>query len=415
MNRKDDLRKHIELICGNKFKPVLQSYPDRGTHNTRAYKRCENAQDALAWIEKQQGRRGKPTAVGIQLCHRESAGARISKKRPAEWATVLAIEFDRKDGVPWDRMPKPSMVVETRKGLHVYYSIKPTKDIDLWKRVMIGLSQEFGGDMSFVKAGQSAILRVAGSYHVKGKAVLVRVKEDNPEAHYDIACFAQYAVAPERKPEPMELEERLKQGSGRVVLSRRPICRAGYTYLRLTVSGVCSDLGKVKAGERKLRLFSASARLGSLVPCSLPAGLAYHALEDSTRVWRDRWDRSQNEIGETILDGLLAGALTGPRQPEWLVAKYQRGLSRQQRHAEIWAWLEGLPDGSQVPLDEILDVYRDLVELHEGKVKSAKCKLADHLFRTGWRRKRKSLEGHRSWVFEKGMVGSVEGLKVEAL
>lgn len=77
---------------------------------------------------------------------------------------------------------RPSMVVKTRKSLHVYFLLKDGQDIHRFKEIQQRLAHTYGGDMQ--KSNLSTCMRIPGFYHRKKEPVMVELLEYHPELRY---------------------------------------------------------------------------------------------------------------------------------------------------------------------------------------------------------------------------------------
>lgn len=76
---------------------------------------------------------------------------------------------------------EPSLVVKTRKSLHIYWLMKDAKVTD-FRRVQKRLIAQFHGDPACVN--ESRVFRLPGFYHCKGEPVMVECVKFNPELRY---------------------------------------------------------------------------------------------------------------------------------------------------------------------------------------------------------------------------------------
>ena len=85
----------------------------------------------------------------------------------------------------WENIKKfplePSLVVKTKKSLHVYFLIKDGQ-VSRFRTIQRKLAKHFKGDFSCIN--ESRVMRVPGFYHCKGEPVVVRCVKFNPELLY---------------------------------------------------------------------------------------------------------------------------------------------------------------------------------------------------------------------------------------
>lgn len=92
----------------------------------------------------------------------------------------------------------PSLIVRTKKSLHVYWLMKDAK-VDGFRRVQKRLVAQFNGDPACVN--ESRVFRLPGFYHCKGEPYMVECVKFNPELRYTQAELE--AALPEVPDEPV--------------------------------------------------------------------------------------------------------------------------------------------------------------------------------------------------------------------
>lgn len=74
---------------------------------------------------------------------------------------------------------QPSIIVESKRGYHTYWLLENTlcnaKNISLWRRIQTTIATKYGTDKAC--SNPSRLLRLPGSYHVKGEPFKVSVAE----------------------------------------------------------------------------------------------------------------------------------------------------------------------------------------------------------------------------------------------
>ena len=74
---------------------------------------------------------------------------------------------------------KPSIIVESKRGYHCYWllrDVETTKDtISLWRRIQTTIAEKYGADKAC--SNPSRLMRLPGSWHIKGEPYLVTVLE----------------------------------------------------------------------------------------------------------------------------------------------------------------------------------------------------------------------------------------------
>ena len=76
---------------------------------------------------------------------------------------------------------EPSIIVQTKKSLHVYFLIKNGK-VEKFRDIQKKLAKHFNGDGSCIN--ESRVMRVPGFYHCKEEPVRVKCIKFNPNLFY---------------------------------------------------------------------------------------------------------------------------------------------------------------------------------------------------------------------------------------
>jgi P4 family phage/plasmid primase-like protien len=90
-------------------------------------------------------------------------------------------DFDTQLAQIRDFALKPSIVVQTKKSLHVYFLMRDAK-VEDFRRIQQKLAKKFGGDPSVVNL--SRVMRIPGYNHCKQEPVMVKCIEFEPERLY---------------------------------------------------------------------------------------------------------------------------------------------------------------------------------------------------------------------------------------
>jgi putative DNA primase/helicase len=113
-------------------------------------------------------------------------------------------QFVESDSLPIEEQMKrikafplePSIIVQTRKSLHVYYLIK-NGSISDFRRIQIKLAIFFNGDRNCIN--ESRVLRLPGFYHCKKEPIMVKCIKFNPEIKYTQEEIEKYLPKEEYK------------------------------------------------------------------------------------------------------------------------------------------------------------------------------------------------------------------------
>lgn len=95
-----------------------------------------------------------------------------------------------------------SLLIESKRGFHVYWMLKDTKtppssNSSLWRSIQTTIATKYHADKAC--SNPSRLMRLPGSYHVKGDPYLVQIKEVNNKT-YTLAELELEFPPPPRKP-----------------------------------------------------------------------------------------------------------------------------------------------------------------------------------------------------------------------
>ena len=115
-------------------------------------------------------------------------------------------QFMEIDDVPFEEQIRrieefdlePSLIVQTRKSLHVYWLMKPGAKLENSRYIQRQLVANFSADGQNINSNR--VFRVPGFYHCKKEPVLVQCVKFNPELRYTQEELS--ALLPDVEPEP---------------------------------------------------------------------------------------------------------------------------------------------------------------------------------------------------------------------
>lgn len=94
-----------------------------------------------------------------------------------------------------------SILIESKRGFHVYWMLKdsknaPSADSSLWRSIQTTIATKYNADKAC--SNPSRLMRLPGSYHMKGEPFLVEIKEVN-DLHYTLPELELAFPPPPRK------------------------------------------------------------------------------------------------------------------------------------------------------------------------------------------------------------------------
>lgn len=130
---------------------------------------------------------------------------------------------------------EPSIIVKTRKSLHVYFLIENGR-VEDFRRIQKKLANEFQGDNACIN--ESRVLRIPGFYHCKEEPIMVECIKFNPEIVYSQQQL-------EKHLKPLDINEEKKESTS---ISRHRSTQKGIEI----VCNKCSFINHCKDQGEKL-------------------------------------------------------------------------------------------------------------------------------------------------------------------
>lgn len=82
----------------------------------------------------------------------------------------------------------PSIVVQSKRGKHVYWLVEDGEDIERWSKIQEAFARKLGADLACKDPPR--VMRVPGFEHLKGEPFMVTLLECHPERRYSLASLA---------------------------------------------------------------------------------------------------------------------------------------------------------------------------------------------------------------------------------
>lgn len=219
---------------------------------------------------------------------------------------------------------KPSLIVETKNGLHVYwYSTgEEPVDPDDYRRVNGRLAHHLGGDMK--SRDITRVMRLPGFLHQKdpNAPVSVKIVAEFPQNVYTreqiLEAFAPYPGEEEEleqarqaalPPEPINLE----RGTDQV-----------RNYALSALEGECREVAAAQVGGRNDRLNRAAFRVAQLFHTG---GVTEEEARDALRAAAKQAGLADHESEATIQSGFRGGR-ANPRTPPFKEPQSKRAAPR---------------------------------------------------------------------------------------
>jgi len=268
--------------------------------------------------------------IGVQLwqCRYRAVKSRISQVKTLSTAFVAVLCIDIDDGrtdVPIIPGLPPTMIVKTKRGMHVYWAINKTRDWQIWEATQKGLSYKFNTDPACTNV--SAIMRLPGTYHLKTKKpFLIEILEYHPERIYDLADFSEFATIEGHRmakeiPEDLELSD----------------LYAGFKFLNDIASKAYEKVKRARVGSRTDTLRRTAWYLGLYTAYADEPWrnrCAKHLIDIAAR-WQDK-DQAHLEwkIRRCLYDGYRRGQVVPPDMPG-SIARHQNQKERSEFLASL--------------------------------------------------------------------------------
>ncbi len=166
-------------------------------------------------------------------------------------ARFIFIDFDHLDILP--PLPlKPSMIVKTPNGFHVYYAIEYTTDIARWQRINKNLVKSVGGDPT--SSQPNKVVRLVGYDHNKQNPIKIGILDYSPHLIYQLDDFSEFDSSTARL-EP----------SGNEIITDDCQFTLDFALARAILNDARSKVIRAKKGERYHTLLSQNFRLAHYI------------------------------------------------------------------------------------------------------------------------------------------------------
>ena len=119
-------------------------------------------------------------------------------------------DFDAQLAQIRDFALKPSIVVQTKKSLHVYFLMRDAK-VEDFRRIQQKLAKKFGGDPAVCNA--SRVMRIPGYNHCKESPVMVKLLEFEPSRIYTQQELESYLPEPSAQIPVAKEQEKFERGT----------------------------------------------------------------------------------------------------------------------------------------------------------------------------------------------------------
>lgn len=199
---------------------------------------------------------------------------------------------------------KPSLIVETRNGLHVYWYSdgQEAVDPDDYRRINTRLAHALGGDMNARDIAR--VMRVPGFQHQKdpSKPYPIKKVSETPELVY-----SRQQILDAFPPSPEELEQQ-EQRSTAAHAAKAPLRSGDDDAVRRYTLGAleaeCLELTQTGEGNRNHRLNRAAFKVGQLLHAG---GVTEAEAVDALTQAALAAGLERQETNETIRSGISAG------------------------------------------------------------------------------------------------------------
>ena len=219
----------------------------------------------------------------------------------------LYVDLDNVNELP--RFPfEPHLIVRTPRGFHVYWRIRHSKKLGLWKRVEARLCELLNGDPG-VKA-ISQVLRLAGYDHQKREPFMIDIEAWEPNrSDYRLERLAHEL----RVPIDDVASRKTVLGTGENVPIGKDARRRLFPIVRNVLDQQVSRVAQAERGTRHVVVRNAAFCLGHYYHWGMNLEIAEDRMlnEIENRKWPE-FNRKRSTLRNVVREGLLAGRLAGP-------------------------------------------------------------------------------------------------------
>lgn len=192
-----ETKQFVGLVCGTDT-PVFQTCLDDKNKADKGTFRSGKLETLWPWLQEQQA-----AGHGVFLTVNETKNGR--KEEHVTKVRALYVEFDKGQQPPETWHLPPSLVVQSKNGLHVYWLLNPGATVAQCREGLARLIARYGSDPKIKDA--SRVLRLPGTLHVKAdkgqQPVPFAVKLLRADGHrYDYAQAVETLPAIQAQPKP---------------------------------------------------------------------------------------------------------------------------------------------------------------------------------------------------------------------
>ncbi|MCB9073742.1 MAG: hypothetical protein H6623_08980 [Bdellovibrionaceae bacterium] len=155
--------REIDFLARGEFEKALRNYKLKKEDLQKKLGRPHQGyfhgkpEDHFHWFKKLQD-----CGAGIFVTINKT----VIGERSAKSVIALRAAFiDNDDGKKLDLPLTPSIVVQSKRGEHFYFTLKEGEPVEIFSTLQVSLAQHFGTDSS-VK-DKSRVMRLPGTYHLK--------------------------------------------------------------------------------------------------------------------------------------------------------------------------------------------------------------------------------------------------------
>jgi putative DNA primase/helicase len=281
----------LEALTGSADTPVtFQTFHDR-EKGKLAVHRYGTLAECATWLTSQ-NRKGAGVYVTVN--------ATDGKGRTKANITGLRALFVEDDAGaiadPAALEPPPSIIVQSKKGAHIYWLLQPGEDVRRAEPAIAALIHHLGTDAKVKDV--SRVLRLPGFYHMKGEPFMVTLQHADDSARYTIDQLLAVYPPPPPDPRPARAVPSAPVGAPRTD------AELDAHYARNALAGAAREVAACAEGGRNNLLNTQAFKMGTFVGAGV---LDYDTAEEELIRAGVAAGLPESEAKATVRSGLRGG------------------------------------------------------------------------------------------------------------
>lgn len=346
MTRREETLLHLDLLYSPWGTHVFQVKPERPGSTAKRRNRVGAYPDLAPWLASAQE---EGCAVYVQV--QEGTSASIPGITRAR---AFFLDFDQEE-LP--RLPmRPTIVIRTRRGWHVYFNIMPTTELAVWQAMQKGFTRALGADPRCTALNQKA--RLAGyDHHGQGDPLRMRIVEYRDDIAYTLDDFERYMEEAPIDVQQPDVAQYVANGG-----------TWSFPLLRFWLNRLLRELRLATPGNRFNTLKDVAFQLGCYAAVGLNAGIAIKQMRKVVSRWDD-YDQVDGlrTISACFDLGYAHGKVHPPHTPPQQILEFERQERRAELEERVLARVQSSAPGTVLTVEQFLRQYPEWTEAYRAE------------------------------------------------